>query len=93
MDEKQSKHPECEKIQANRDESQKLGAFLEWLQNDQQVTLCICDENIAEEYDEDRYMPIRTGIEKLLAKYFEVDLDKAELERQAMLAGLRQNNS
>ena len=41
-------------------------------------------------YDEYiRLRLINTSFEKLLAEYFEIDLDKVEDERRAMLDGLR----
>lgn len=38
---------------------------------------------------DDALAPIHTSIEKLLAEYFEIDLDKLEREKRAMLAELR----
>ncbi len=35
------------------------------------------------------YYPITTNIEKLLAEYFEIDLNKVEKERRALLEALR----
>lgn len=84
--ESEVKTPELEKIQTNRQESQSIGSFLDWLQNEQEVLLCRCGRI-------DELYPIDEGIEKLLAEYFGIDLNKAELERQALLDEIRKNNS
>jgi len=84
--------PELKKIAANRPESQSIGAFLDWLQNEKGIILCEYDESIKTEYDQDRYTVVRTTIEKLLAGYFDIDLDKAETERQGLLDELQKQN-
>lgn len=61
--------PECEKLTAASSESQVIGEFIEWLQ---------------ETYCDDVEMP-RVSIERLLAEFFEIDLDKVEVERRALL--------
>lgn len=43
------------------------------------------------EYEEwpDQYLPVNKSIEKLLAEYFEIDLNKVEAERSAILEHIR----
>jgi len=75
------KYPECEKIAKVKDQSQVLGEFLEWLD---------LQGMFVAEYDRLEYpQPIRLGREKLLAKYFKIDLDKAEKEKQSILKSLQ----
>ena len=78
----ESKYPECEKLSAVSADSNKIGAFLDWLVYDKGIYLA--------EYSElDELWAINTPFERLLAEYFEIDLDKVEDERRAMLEGLR----
>lgn len=79
------KTPELEKIRANWDESQKLRDFLKWLQ-EQELHLCVYDGEC------EVYYETPSTIEKLLALYFKIDLDKAEKERQALLDTLRKSH-
>jgi hypothetical protein len=83
--------PECEKLAAASEESNKIGAFLEWMGDDKNLILC-------EWSDEDEsYLPSRyrgvSGINALLAEYYGVDLDKVEKERSALLKWLREVQS
>lgn len=55
---------ECEKLHKVSGDSQKIGAFLDWLQNERHVVLCQYDGR------NDYPFPIHTSIEKLLAEYF-----------------------
>ena len=58
---------------------------MEWLQSERKITLC--------EENRDEFYPVRIPIERLLAEYFEIDLDKVEAERRAILGGLRAANT
>ena len=93
------KTPELEKIATNADESQKIGQFLSWLLDEQQISLCEYDESATERCWEDGmdddfeiYAPVGMKIEQLLAQYFGVDLAKAEKERQGLLAEIQANS-
>lgn len=97
-----SKYPECEKLHAVHEESQKLGYFLDWLMK--RYTLAEWDYNFRaivydREGNEDRWnsvlMPVHVGenkINSLLAEYFHIDLDKVEEERRQILEELRKAN-
>ncbi len=89
------KTPELEKIHTNRDESQKIGQFLDWLRNEREIALCELAEY--SEYntssDPDVYCPATKTIEQWLAEYFDIDLDKAEKERQSLLDELGARNN
>lgn len=92
--------PELEKITEHRDESQSIGSFLDWLKNEQEICLCVYgaygvhtdedEENFAD--DNEQLYCINKTIEQLLAEYFEIDLDKAEKERVALLEQIRREN-
>jgi hypothetical protein len=75
--------PELDKMTKVKDQSQAIGEFLEWLQSKK---WSICSE------DEGNYFPITQRIEEILAKYFKINLDKAERERQAILNNIRKQN-
>lgn len=79
------KYPECEKMQSVRDDSQKIGEFLEWLDQNKMF--------VAEYNHMDFAQPIRLRREQLLAKYFEIDLDKVENERRKILRGSSESMS
>ena len=80
------KTPELEKIASVRDESQKLGEFIDWLRNEKGLEIATW---IPDVYSGDRLVPANVNTEKLLADYFKIDLDKAEEERQAVLSHIR----
>ena len=91
-----NKYPEGEKLHAVSEELQKLGFFLEWLQ--QRYTLCkfyIQDDLTDEEREWDvpeGYYPDRKSIQTILADYFEIDMKKVEEERKQILKELRDGN-
>ncbi|KKL85599.1 hypothetical protein LCGC14_1953110 [marine sediment metagenome] len=73
--------PECDKIVAVQEKSQEIGDFIEWLGNKKDLHLCFWEN----QYN----YRMNTTIEKLLAEYFEIDLEKVENEKQAILDELR----
>lgn len=80
------KTPELEKIKAVSEKSQSIGEFLDWLQNQGIHTAkYVHDVESEEEILETVYL----DREKILAKYFNIDLKKAEQERQKILGDLR----
>ena len=86
---KNPKYPECDKMIAVSKESHAIGNFLEWL-NEQKIVLA--------EYGTERgyrgtLFHTHVSIEKLLAQYFEIDLDKVENERRRMLKDFRRNTA
>lgn len=80
--------PECDKLLAVSADSQKIGAFLEWLEQERELTICDLDYR-----REDRYYPAYIPINKLLAEYFKIDLNKVEQERSALLDGIRASHA
>lgn len=80
-------YPECEKLAAVSAESQKIGCFLDWLfENGMFIARYIK----ADGYRNEQAMPIDENIERLLARYFEIDLNKVENERRALIETLRE---
>jgi hypothetical protein len=79
--------PECEKLAAVSEESNKIGDFIDWL-NEIDIVLCKFDE------DSERFYSIHQmhsqGINTLLAQYYGIDLDKVERERRALLDWIRE---
>lgn len=75
-------HPEHEKLKAIRAESQICGDFIKWLE---QQGWAICQFRDA--FDGE-WVPISFTLEKLLAQRFEIDLNKLEAEKRAMLRAL-----
>lgn len=72
--------PACAKLALVADDSQKIGVFLDWLE-ERGIVLA--------HYDEDDLERVFTRKEDLLAEYFDVDLKAVERERRAILAGIR----
>lgn len=79
---------ECAKLLAVAGDSQKIGAFLDWLMNERDPPLAICA--LTEEGREvGQYYPAPVRIQGLLAEYFDIDEDQCERERQALLEAIR----
>ena len=72
-----SKYPECDKLAAVSEDSNKIGAFLDWL-SEQGIRL-------AKYTEDDELLEERSKIEELLARYYGIDLKKVEDERQSIL--------
>ena len=86
MNQNKHKYPECEKLASAHEESQVLGEFLEWLKR--KYYICNFVEE-SDEVEEACFYPTHHSIEKLLAEYFNIDLDKVEEERRQILDEIR----
>lgn len=99
--------PECEKMHAVKDKSQAIGEFLEWLQAERKVHLCVVHSHSDGCYEEDDefhedppkcgcnegdYLPFHKGTEQLLAEFFGIDLAKVEDEKRALLEFVRKGS-
>lgn len=82
--------PELDKMKKARDEghSEDIAAFLEWL-GENGMSVCSWREGIGG----GRWYEIDGGINRLLARYFQIDLDKVEQERMALLDYVRRQSS
>ncbi len=87
LKQEQVKTPELEKMLAVKDDSQKIGEFLEWC-GEQEIILA----KQADEYGEGVLFQISQTREQLLAEYFGIDLDKCEAERRELLDAVREDN-
>jgi len=85
-----TKTPELNKIIEAAEDSQKIGEFLEWL-NEQEIILAEWTGSDCDECGEG-LMEISQSREQLLANYCGIDLVKAEKERQALLDEMKAAN-
>ncbi len=87
--------PECEKLVKVSKESDKIGQFIDYLQSSK-VVFAKWVENDDEEIPLDEILvpayeyQSSNGINKLLAEYFGIDLDKVEKERSELLEWIQE---
>jgi hypothetical protein len=77
-----AEYPEHEKLTKVKDQSQLIGAFLDWLE---QSGYTICEYSKKRE----EFFPIHQSVQKWLAEYFDIDLEKLDAEKVSMLDKLR----
>lgn len=85
------KTPELDKMLKAKSDSQRIGEFLEWL-DEQEIVLAEWSGSDCYECGDETLMCISQNRERLLANYFCIDLDKAEIERLALLDDLKTKN-
>lgn len=99
LKQEQVKTPELDKMSAVRDKSQAIGEFLEWLSGEHKIQLMKEPVDKCEDcYDcEDcgtvRMIYANFNMERMLADFFEIDLNKCEQERSALLDAIREDNN
>lgn len=76
--------PEHEKLKDIQPNSQSIGEFIEWL-GEQGIWLCKLGKF-------DRFQPINDDMNKLLPRYFEIDLRALEAEKLLILDAQRALN-
>jgi hypothetical protein len=92
--------PECEKLATVQDQSQAIGEFLEWLQQEKHYEI-METRKFVETFEHmmkpgtytaevERTVPIRASTEHLLAEFFGIDLNKVDLEKRALLKSLQE---
>lgn len=82
-----SDYPEHDKLKEVQPLSQAIGEFLEWCAQEGREMV------LAEWVNDGSWMlPASTSTEKLLAQFFQIDLDKIEAEKQQMLDHIRKLN-
>ena len=79
-------YPEHEKLKKVQPFTQRCGEFIDWLRDDKKISLVKFDE------EEKVYYYIHILTDKLLAEFFEIDQNKIEAEKQAMLKLTREMN-
>jgi hypothetical protein len=90
-------YPECEKLRRVSYTSNQIGEFLDWLREEKGITLCKWQDTIRHsneigDYTPQGYYIVTERTEQLLADFFEIDLNKVEEERLALLNELRGRN-
>jgi hypothetical protein len=85
--------PECEKLAAVSEESNKIGDFLNWLFSKDLLIAGYEHSGGRWETLVVRKYQGSNGINRLLAEYYEIDLDKVEKERRALLEWLQEVQS
>lgn len=78
-----SDYPEHDKLSEVKDISQEIGMFLDLGLPAMGLVLAQLDP------ESDRLWPTHISIEKILAEYFDIDLDRIDEEKRAMLEALR----
>lgn len=78
--------PECEKLLKVSHISQPIGEFIEWLLGERGYVLAEWKKN---DDEDDELFPVHPDITRLLAEFFQVDLNRVEDERQAIMRALR----
>jgi len=81
-------YPEHEKLKKIQKQSQTIGTFLDWLQNERKPTLQLCQVDTEVEH----YYPTHVGIQDLLSEYFKIDLVKLEKEKREILDEFRRRS-
>jgi hypothetical protein len=80
----ETEYPEHDKMKAIVGDSQTIGEFLEWLQEEGFV---IAHWGV-DDWDE-TLLPDYISIERRLAAYFDIDLGKINVEKESMIEELR----
>jgi hypothetical protein len=83
-------YPEHEKLQAVREKSQAIGEFMQWLCDQKELHLGRwVTTDPGGTWETTSFEREHTDIQKLLAEFFEVDLDALYAEKEAMYQELR----
>jgi hypothetical protein len=86
------KYPEHVKLRAVVEESQKLGAFLDWLINEKNWAIC----HLHQYRNASEYLPVEkpdggfANTQDFLAEYFEIDQEKISDEKDRMVEELHE---
>lgn len=99
------RYPEHEKMAEVKEDSHRLGAFIDWLQGqgigfahwvESDFSTRTHDEATEHTHKrvnhEDRLVPIHRTINEWLSLYYAIDLQKIEDEKEQMLAEIRRAN-
>jgi hypothetical protein len=80
---------ELDRMLEVQQESQTIGEFLEWC-NGRGMWLA---QYMGNPTYREVLTPVGVSTEELLADFFEIDLNKAEQEKRAILAAIREDNT
>lgn len=98
--------PELDKLKKVQETSQRIGEFLDWLLSEKHYVIAEWNHGDEDESDwiktpreadaDEQLQPVTLGsyglIESLLADYYNIDLNKVENEKQAILTDFREKN-
>lgn len=87
-----SDYPEHEKLHKISDQSQAIGEFLDWLEDEKNVYLGYTHIIDTPWSDEERFDLWHYNTQKLLAEFFDIDYDKLQAEKDIMLEVQRRLN-
>lgn len=90
---------ECDRMLAVKEKSQAIGEFLEWLEQkgvrlmeevelEEEIEVGPLSRPLRKTIKRPHMIPMRCSLERALAEFFAIDLDKVEQEKRAMLAEL-----
>jgi len=87
-----TEYPEHEKMKSVKDDSHKLGEFIEWMHL-KEWGICTQVEGHGEGYEwiPSCWVQIPNKIEAILSEYFEIDLKILEEEKREMLRKMRKS--
>lgn len=85
----QPKTSECDKMLAVSKQSQQIGEFLDWCG---EQGWCLAEHAQFEELRDPILVPLRIGTQEVLARHFDIDLNKVEQEKRALLEWIRETN-
>lgn len=85
------KYPEHEKLSKVSDKSRVIGEFVDWLSDEKGIQLG--HNQWFDDCVERQFVPVGGRIQALLAEFFEIDEDRLEQEKRAMLEHMRNLNS
>ena len=77
-------YPEHEKVRAIQRESQAIGEFMDWLQEEKNIGFAYFEEGLGD------VLLSTPSLLKLLEEFFGIDPKKLEAEKQAMLDEIRE---
>lgn len=83
----EEQYPEHTRLHAVKDKAQVVGEFIEWM-HEQGVVFCQFSEHGTQHFESHEQLYNRP-IEEIVARFFEIDRDKLEQEKRAMLEDLR----
>jgi hypothetical protein len=90
MNEDKEPYPEHAKLKKVKERSQCVGEFLEWLGTEE---IMLGTYTRVSGRRSESFMTIGESTESLLARFFDIDLNKLEEEKCAMLEEIRKANS
>lgn len=82
-------YPECKKLAETREESDTIRNFLTWLRREHGIKLGVYEEIDNGRSVYEKFVPVTTDTEQLLADYHDINLDTVEKERRQMLEDIR----